>query len=283
MIHQEQFLVRAIVQVGSTTLATAMAAASDLETAEDRAKLRVLEFLGASPGQNFSPIAPPSTPFFSSTGAIGSIDVSKLSESSWQGGENSRLPEATVQPIAHHALSLPSKRDFDAAGSEQSLPQPLAANQNLTQPTSWPEPLSPSQGPDLENLGLDLNLRSNGPIGQPTPSAPDSPIEADVPAATSLGHAAKPSKSTKQKVGLVETPDISIPPSPNLSPNLADCSEEIMKIGIEMKRLGWSTEQGREYLKRTYGKRSRQELEDAELLDFLRYLELQPSPMQTPF
>lgn len=56
-----------------------------------------------------------------------------------------------------------------------------------------------------------------------------------------------------------------------------------MKIGIEMKRLGWSTEQGREYLKRTYGKRSRQELNDAELLDFLRYLETQPSPMQTPF
>jgi hypothetical protein len=61
----------------------------------------------------------------------------------------------------------------------------------------------------------------------------------------------------------------------------ADRSEEIMRIGIEMKRLGWSTEQGREYLKRTYGKSSRSKLDDAELLDFLHYLEMQSSPLQT--
>jgi hypothetical protein len=89
---------------------------------------------------------------------------------------------------------------------------------------------------------------------------------------------AKPEKVSKRK----ESSEVQTTPTPS-SPELGDRSEEIMKIGIEMKRLGWSMEQGREYLKRTYGKRSRQELDDAELLDFLHYLEKQLSPVQTPF
>ncbi|MEO1763998.1 MAG: hypothetical protein AAFR83_19020, partial [Cyanobacteria bacterium J06629_18] len=40
--------------------------------------------------------------------------------------------------------------------------------------------------------------------------------------------------------------------------------------------LNWTTEQGREYLQQRYQKRSRQQLNDAELLDFIEYLKLQP-------
>jgi len=36
-------------------------------------------------------------------------------------------------------------------------------------------------------------------------------------------------------------------------------------------------------LQKTYGKRSRQELNDDELMDFLHYLETQPSSAQMPF
>jgi len=36
-------------------------------------------------------------------------------------------------------------------------------------------------------------------------------------------------------------------------------------------------------LEKTYSKRSRQQLTDTELLDFLRFLEAQPSPGQVPF
>ncbi len=36
---------------------------------------------------------------------------------------------------------------------------------------------------------------------------------------------------------------------------------------------GWTSEQGREYLERTYGKRSRHQLTDEELMSFLLYLE----------
>lgn len=43
-----------------------------------------------------------------------------------------------------------------------------------------------------------------------------------------------------------------------------------------LRLLNWTTEQGREYLQQTYQKRSRQQLNDAELLDFIDYLKLQP-------
>jgi glycosyltransferase involved in cell wall biosynthesis len=44
-----------------------------------------------------------------------------------------------------------------------------------------------------------------------------------------------------------------------------------------MQRLGWTTWQGRDYLIKAYGKRSRQLLTDAEVLHFLAYLESQPT------
>jgi hypothetical protein len=52
----------------------------------------------------------------------------------------------------------------------------------------------------------------------------------------------------------------------------------IARTDIEIKRLGWSRQQGSDYLQATYGKKVRSELTDAELQEFLDYLELQPSP-----
>jgi hypothetical protein len=49
------------------------------------------------------------------------------------------------------------------------------------------------------------------------------------------------------------------------------------KTDIEIKRLGWSSAQGREFLMSRYGKRSRLELTDEQLLEFLRYLETLPN------
>lgn len=55
-----------------------------------------------------------------------------------------------------------------------------------------------------------------------------------------------------------------------------DLSDVIAQTDVELTRLGWSNAQGREYLEKTYGKRSRQQLTDEELMSFLLYLEEQP-------
>ncbi len=55
-----------------------------------------------------------------------------------------------------------------------------------------------------------------------------------------------------------------------------DFNEIRHKIDLEMKRLNWTKEQGRDYLLSTYGKRSRLHLLDDELFEFLHYLENLP-------
>lgn len=57
------------------------------------------------------------------------------------------------------------------------------------------------------------------------------------------------------------------------SANPVDLSDVIAQTDVELARLGWTNVQGREYLEKTYGKRSRQQLTDEELMSFLLYLE----------
>lgn len=49
------------------------------------------------------------------------------------------------------------------------------------------------------------------------------------------------------------------------------------RTSVEMHRIQWTEELGRDYLIRTYGKRSRHLLTEEEFLDFLSYLESQPT------
>jgi hypothetical protein len=49
-------------------------------------------------------------------------------------------------------------------------------------------------------------------------------------------------------------------------------------ILVEMQRIRWNLERGREYLQQQYGKRSRKQLTASELTQFLTYLKSQPSP-----
>ena len=56
-IHQDQFVVRAVVQVDNMALVTALASASTIEVAEDRARTRVLEALGVNGASGSSSIS----------------------------------------------------------------------------------------------------------------------------------------------------------------------------------------------------------------------------------
>ncbi len=78
-------------------------------------------------------------------------------------------------------------------------------------------------------------------------------------------------------------PTLSPLPSPPPSPargsgelmDEEDLSDVIAQTDVEMKRVGWTPNQGRDYLVKTFGKRSRQLLEPHELMQFLRYLQQQ--------
>ncbi|MFM7602024.1 MAG: hypothetical protein ACKO7R_12635 [Pseudanabaena sp.] len=72
------------------------------------------------------------------------------------------------------------------------------------------------------------------------------------------------------------TPSKSSPPQ--ISPEPVDLSDAISKIDVEMERLSWKKTQGRDYLVRTFGKKSRQQLTNDELLQFLSHLKSLPTP-----
>ncbi|NEO82755.1 MAG: hypothetical protein F6J87_00615 [Spirulina sp. SIO3F2] len=55
-----------------------------------------------------------------------------------------------------------------------------------------------------------------------------------------------------------------------------DFTEIIAHTNREMRRLGWTKEQGRSYLIATYGKNSRTRLDNGELVEFLEYLKSLP-------
>ncbi len=55
-------------------------------------------------------------------------------------------------------------------------------------------------------------------------------------------------------------------------------SEIKHQTDLQIKRLGWTREDGRNFLQTRYGKRSRLHLDDEQLLEFLRYLESLPDP-----
>jgi hypothetical protein len=55
-----------------------------------------------------------------------------------------------------------------------------------------------------------------------------------------------------------------------------DLSDIIAQTDVELQRIGWSAKEGREFLENRFQKKSRHQLSDAELREFLRYLKQQP-------
>jgi hypothetical protein len=151
---------------------------------------------------------------------------------------------------------------------ELPAPEPATAKGKTAPPPEAPKPSV-----------LDL------PAPPPTPEPAIEPEFAE-PAAAEI-----PLKSAAASKKRTEPPAAEIPPpvaepltltlpETDIGLQLAepiDFSEVIAKSDMELKRLGWTSEQGRNYLLQTYGKRSRQLLSDEELIEFLQYLQSLPT------
>lgn len=284
-IHQGCFVVRAQVQMAGAPLATGMAAAADIEVAEDRAKLRALEALGLTVPSPSAPTYPvyeapallEETP--EATPALVTVPT-PLQESP---AFTSPASIEVSASLPDRVVSVPSQPAFP---SEEETPLVDRSSAAASVP-----PVTAAPGLDSNLLGWD-KPSSQQALASIKPEGAELPPDLETFSLTSASEALsaeppappKNGKSTKKKT---DAPKV-LPPeekaeTPEPIERTIDRSEEIARIGVEMKRLGWNTEQGRTHLKQTYGKRSRQELDDAELLNFLSYLESQPSPTQSPF
>lgn len=280
-IHDGNYVVRALVQIGQTPIASGMATAASVELAEDQAKVRALEALGlqmAGLGHG-----QPSG-FGGEQRAVGQPAVRQAAADPQ--GAIAPQPEPVVNSTASSAPA-PSTLDFDL---DYSLPdtnsRPESISTYLARRDPPPSPKNiPETGPDASpetdrDAGQASGLNSgHQPDPESQPAAPNAPSqkprrkssrlpEADVSAAPTSAPGAKPAagQSAAQKA-------ITAPESTSI-----DLSDVIAQTSVELRRLGWSEEQGRQHLEDTYSKRSRQQLTDPELFDFLSYLQTLPSP-----
>ena len=172
---------------------------------------------------------------------------------------NARLSEVTLQETIA----------FDST-PEVNIAPPI--NQEISQvpatikPSPIPEPILVRPLEIATETQTELPLTAVAPPSNVTPFVPrnyNPPTEIGIPndvPSTGLTTTKRTKKMTQPK----------------------DNSDDIAKIAVEMERLRWTIEQGRDYLFETYGKKSRHSLSDEDLRDFREYLESQPTPTDDP-
>ncbi|MEQ9483973.1 hypothetical protein [Coleofasciculus sp. F4-SAH-05] len=274
-IDHGQYIVRVSVEIDGVTRSTGLAAAQTVELAEDQARLRAITVfvLAVDRESSDTETSPPhrhtqtsvaaakvpsfpesipnstsafaaksleSTPEVEDTPSPSPIDTHPISAKPSPPPEPTEpLPE-TVEP-----LSPPKTKPSPP-------PEPTVTLPETVEPPSLTEDISGSQTPLFkEETPTPVGVTQSSLESESTPPPSDAPAQKE----------AEPDSQTQSKS---ETP--------------IDFSEIIARTNVELKRLGWTNQQGRDYLIETYGKRSRQLLTDEELLDFLHHLELEPTP-----
>lgn len=265
-VYQGKFVVRVSAQVEGVTRATGMAAAETPELAEDRARERALAVL-----------------------AIDTVAVPANAQRQFELNDPaiSISPEATTQLASSVIPEQAIQTNATITPTNQTNHR--AKTSGLNDPTH----LSILQGSLLEE-STPGSVGSPGLVGN-GPTTPTPTQEQDVTFELEIRSDLQTGSSSNLPISLSNvTPLIPRNYSPQesampLGEKLAatkkvatnepiDLSDAIARTSVELKRLGWSNQQGREYLEQKYNKRSRQHLNDEQMLEFLHYLESLPSP-----
>jgi hypothetical protein len=247
-IDHGKYIVRCLVQVEGTSLATALAAAETVELAEDRARSRALALLGISAttitAEQEIPVANREVP---QPPMPTSVAAPAFSSETVHPTQSPQFPEPSIVTDTSRFPSFDSNREEVAS---VAVTASWGADEMTLANEASPE-VSISQ--DVEK-----------PLWRAPEESSPTPLE-DTPVTSST-------QSTRKRKPEVDTSKTTAPDTP------VDFSDIIARTNVELKRLGWTTQQGKDYLLQTYGKRSRQLLTDGELLDFLHHLESEPTP-----
>ncbi len=234
------YIVKVSLQVENIILATALAGADRIETAEDAARERAIAAL-------FLDVQPTATNHH---------ETSTLANPT---------PPAVTSPSPSKPVNYPSSVDF-----VQQQPE-IAAQPSVTTPEI-------SNEPAIAELELSISQPTEPEILDTPP--PETPV---IPNGKLFENTYEP-EIAADNIIIDNLPKIS--PSSvdiataNIEIETIDFNEIKQKTDIEIKRLGWTRDDGREFLQTRYGKRSRLHLTDEQLLEFLQYLEKLPTPVK---
>ncbi len=298
-IDHGQYIVRVSVEIDGVTRSTGLAAAQTVELAEDQARQRAITVLGVDrESVTDSETSPPHS--HAQTPVAAEPEFSSSPQSS---------PNSVPAFAAKRLASTPEVKDTPS-------PSPLETQPTSAQPTSPPEPTeplpetveppSPTEKKPTPTSEPTVTFpetveppspteKKPTPTSEPTVTFPETVESLSITEDVSASQTPLFQEETPTPVNVTPSslePDSTPPPfhtpasqeaetdiqSQPKSETPTDMSDIIARTSVEMKRLGWTTQQGRDYLIETYGKRSRQLLTDEELLDFLHHLELEPTP-----
>ena len=285
--HQEQYVVRAVANIHSHAIVSSMATAEHVEIAEDRAKLRAITSLLAQQHSDVNlAISPPIGNLYTEPSPISSTQLSKLPS------DNLSHP-STTSPQPQSFETNTSVQDDTILYPEHPSPEPftpisqeLDEGDRLTSSSLPPLSMADDSDKPIELVQEEEMPVSNlADIHSPEVETSAAAAHQIPPSKTETATASSPPKSKKRastsKTSKSASPSASATAKNASAPEKSlqtDLSDIIAKTSVELKRLGWTNSQGREHLQKVYGKRSRQQLTDPELIDFLNYLESQPSP-----
>lgn len=249
-VQAETYIVRVSAQVSGVTLATGLSGAQTIEQAEDRARLRALEVLGIYP----QPVAQQPPAEAAMPASAYELQVRLMANHNGQTTDfASSLPPRTAN--GHHYGHTHTLNGEDPG--MRSLPESTAMDMAAYAPEA------------TQDVTFYADFEDEEPEVPPEVSR-SAPASKKAASKTTSSRASSSKRSSTAKAAA--TPEQPI-----------DLSDAIAQTSVELKRLGWTDAQGRTYLQRTYGKRSRQQLTDEELLAFLRHLESLPSSEESPF
>ncbi len=318
-IHQDQFIVRAMVQVDNMALVTALASASTIEVAEDRARTRVLEALGLNSAIT-SATLPIGLPIAGSVDALPESPIGLVSEEvadespvapkvettsvSKATKRKSKaapvIPEAVVEEASEAMVEEVSVNLFDTTIPEAVEPE--IVEPEIVEIVKAPEPsLEPTAEISIQAVDPVIEPMVEAIVEPVLPAPVLSPIvPVSVQAAVEMATEPEELDSAEISLDIEEVYEYNyegeeIPLEPIAPIEVAsepitvpatpidyglDLSDAIAQIGMEIDRIGWTKKQGSAYLQQTYSKRTRAELTEAELFGFLSYLKSMPAKLQ---
>ncbi|MBD2416961.1 hypothetical protein H6G54_04370 [Anabaena cylindrica FACHB-243] len=253
-IFQGKYIVRVSLQIEGVTRATGMAAAETVEAAEDQARNRAFMVLGITnetEGEGRVAFSPkPISPIPVKTTVNTTNTTTALRES---------VP--TSQEVASNQWPMTKNTEISSPPAIEYNNTSDIYDQLLTQETSG----SVTKGEQLDTAAEKLEMSfSPEPEYQSLPKITASNVTPFTPR----------NYSSPEDIGFPS--GIGTRKKKNEPVNLSDV---IAQTDVQIERLAWTKEQGREYLKKTYGKLGRSLLSEEELLDFLNYLKSQPDPI----
>jgi hypothetical protein len=272
-IFQGKYIVRASVQIEGVTRATGMAAAETVEAAEDQARTRALIVLGITN-------APQQSVVFSSN----PIPPVQLNPSlNIKGG----LDESAAYSSAKDENFVSSQWPM-VSDKEISIPPSKVRNIKPEVVTNTNEQYGYSSGASLPSDSYSQDLGQNFPVTTNRELEFEPPVEnLEITFDNQVENQTFPAISANNVTPFtprsyspqedVATPLVTGKRKKKAEP--VDLSDVIAKTDVELQRLGWTPEQGREHLIETYGKRGRTLLTEEELHGFLKYLQSQPDPI----